>query len=396
MSPIQNFRRIFIYLPALLADLGFAILLVGGVLYGTKLGASISEVGWIGSAYGFSYLLMPGIIGRLGDKLSRKTSLIIAAASQISIASFFLFGAATIFDLILGQILLGIANGFHWPALEAYISEETGQSIKSHTRGMANFCISWSIGYSLGPLLAGFFSDYNVQDSFLLVVCIYAVNLCVVAFGLPPIKGRKNDVPPQEIIVPGQNAPETERKASNRGMYALLIGMIVYAGVAKVILTYFTNYAKLPEGLNWSGTLLGLVLLCFGLGRTCYFLTGGFIKNSVRLVQVAFLMTGGLLATLIFLRDPWLITVVMVIFGFFGGLIYLQTLEMLLWQEQRAKGAKAGLFESTIGLGGSLSPLFAGFLGEISLMLPFGVFSGLVFLFFVLNYVLARNLKKEN
>ncbi len=377
-------------------DLGFSILLVGGVLFGTKLGGSPTEVGWIGSAYGFSYLLMPSIIGRLGDRLPRKTSLIIAAASQISIAFFYLFGATTIFDLILGQLLLGVANGFHWPALEAYISEETCITEKSHTRGMANFCIAWSIGYSLGPLLAGLFSDYNVQDSFLLVVCIFAVNFCVVVFGLPSIKTTQKNPSTLDVIVPVQGPPGQERKTSNRGMYALLIGMIVYASVAKVILTYFANYAELPKGLNWSGTLLGAVLLFFGLGRTAYFLMGGFIKNSIKFVQGAFLMTGGLLATLIFLRDPWIITGVMVIFGFFGGLIYLQTLEMLLRQEKRAKGAKAGLFESTIGLGGSLSPLAAGLLGEISLLMPFGVFSGLVFIFFILNYFLARNLKKES
>jgi MFS family permease len=252
LQPIQSFRRIFIYLPATLADLSFAILLVAGVLYGTKLGASTSEVGWIGSAYGFSYLIMPGIIGRLGDKLPRKMSLIIAAIAQISIALFYLLVAASTFDLILGQLFLGVANGFHWPALEAYISEETSGSQKAHARGMANFCFAWSIGYTLGPFLAGLFSDYNVQDAFLLVLCLYIINFLIVSFGLPPLKETKKNRISPELKTPAEISGEKTRKTHNRELYALLIGMLVYASAAKIVLTYFANYAKLPEGLGWS------------------------------------------------------------------------------------------------------------------------------------------------
>jgi predicted MFS family arabinose efflux permease len=108
-----------------------------------------------------------------------------------------------------------------------------------------------------------------------------------------------------------------------------------------------------------------------------------------------FLVIGSLLALLILTRDPWIIAIIMGIFGFFGGLIYLQSLELLLRHELIAKGAKAGLFECMIGLGGSLSPLMAGILGEITLLLPFGVFAGLTFIFYLLNYLLARNLKKD-
>lgn len=363
------------------------------MFYGTKLGASTGEVGWIGSAYGLTYLIMPAIIGKLGDKLPRKVSLIIAAVTQISIAFFYLFYASTVWDLILGQLLLGVANGFHWPALEAYISEESGISDKSHDRGMANFCIAWSIGYSIGPLLAGLFSASNFQDAFLLVLCLYFLNLMVVLFGVPAIVTKKPPEYAQVAIDPLQRVVEPERKVSRREIIALLIGMTIYAGLAKVILTYFANFAILPAGLKWSDTLVGSVLLFFGIGRTIYFLLGGFLKNSVKLVRVAFVMIGSLLASLIFLQDPWLIAIVIGVFGFFGGLVYLQILEILLRQEKKAKGAKAGLFESTIGLGGSLAPLFAGLMGEIYLVLPFGVFSGLTLGFCIGMYFFTRKPK---
>ena len=365
-------------------DLGFAILLVESILYGTRLGASTSEVGWIGSAYGFSYLFMPAIIGRFGDRLPRKSCLLIAAIAQLSIAFFYRYVATKITDLIVGQLLLGVANGFHWPALEAYISEKTAISISSHTRGMANFCIAWSVGYSLGPLLAGLYSDYNIEDVLSLVVWIFAINFITVLFGLPPLR---NDLKNERISV--INYPN--QMTSTRETSSWFIGMILYASVAKVNLTYFANYAKVSTGLAWSGSQVGVVLLLFGLGRTSYFLLGGFIKNSRRAIQCAFFIIGFLLMILTFCQDPLIIAVIMGIFGFFGGLIYLQSLELLLRQESKLKGAKAGLFESAIGLGGTLSPLFAGFLGEISLLLPFLTFACLILSFSIFDFFLAKN-----
>jgi len=396
---MHNFRRIFLYLPATLADLSCAMLLLGSVLYGTNLGASTIEVGWIGAAYGLSYLLMPAIIGRVGDKLPRKTSLVIAALAQISVALFYLFVVATTFDLIVGQFLLGIANGFHWPALEAYISEQTGISHSSHSKRIANFCIAWSIGYSLGPFIAGVFSDYNVRDAFLLVFFLTIINFSIVVAGFSSersIKSPNKTVPSLEQIVPVDSSLEKRHKTPDREFYALLIGIIVYVSAAKIVLSYFTNYAKLPEGLGWNGTLVGVVLLCFGIGRTVYFIIGRFLENSLRLIRIAVIIEGSLLVTLIFLKDLWSVGLIMGIFGLFGGLIYFQTLEMLLRHEQRAKGAKAGLFESMIGLGGSLSPLLAGFLAEIDLLLPFGVFAGFTFIFFLLQYFFTKNVLSGN
>src|SRR5271157_3146842 len=105
-------RLFFAYILAVLGDLDYAILLVGCVLYGTQLGGSTTEVGLIGGAYGFTYLFMPAILGRIGDKMSRKASLVIAACCQIGVALFYLLIARTVLDLFIGQVLLGVAIRF--------------------------------------------------------------------------------------------------------------------------------------------------------------------------------------------------------------------------------------------------------------------------------------------
>ena len=55
----------------------------------------------------------------------------------------------------------------------------------------------------------------------------------------------------------------------------------------------------------------------------------------------------------------------------FSGHNYAVSLDLLLVYETKEKSTKAGLFESSIGLGSSLAPVIAGLLAEIYLQLPF-------------------------
>src|SRR5271157_485285 len=392
-------RLFFAYILAVLGDLDYAILLVGCVLYGTQLGGSTAEIGLIGGAYGLTYLFMPAILGRLGDRIPRKTSLILAATCQIAVALYFLVYAHTVLDLIIGQLLLGVAMGFHWQSIEAFISEATGSSAKLHERGMSLFCISWSIGFMVGPLIAGIFSDYNVRDIFVFVLVTYAVDFCVAVFGIPSRPAGDKTIDNESraektISMEIDNPLPEDNQQQTRVIFALLLGMMIYSITSKLLLTYFANYAKLPAdlgGLAWSGTLIGEVQFCFGVGRTIYFLFGGFVKNSIKHIRLAFLGIAALLFALIFSSDPLFIATDMTLFGFLVGLIYLQTLDLLLQREKKAKGAKAGLFESFIGLGTSLAPIVAGWLAEVSLLLPFIVYGALTGAFFVLNVILTRH-----
>lgn len=51
--------------------------------------------------------------------------------------------------------------------------------------------------------------------------------------------------------------------------------------------------------------------------------------------------------------------------------------------EPSSKGAKAGLFESMVGLGLGITPIIAGFIAEFNLTIPFYTFSSLCMIFFI-------------
>lgn len=399
-----NHKFRVIYFLVFIGDLTLSMVIVISVLYGTNIGLTTIEVGLIGSAYGISYIVMPAILGRLSDKISRKISLTIATLGQMILMLFFIFIITQMrnvifFGLFVGLLLYGIIYGFFYPSIEAYISENTEDSGKNHEIGISNFCISWSLGFAVGPLLAGFFSDYNVISGFILAFIFYSSSLILIFFKFPLIK-PKNNLLYNNKTNQFKESDKSEGNInyshfSNKKLILLLMGVMIYAIISKMLLSYFTNYAALPKGLNWNGTLIGQVMLFFGLGRTCYFLLARFLKNSYSAITQSFFIIGICLIILAFFYPPILIMVILFITGFFIGRTYLVSLELILKYEKDKKGAKAGIFESIVGIGSAFSPLIAGIIATIDLKMPFYTFSIIVFTFFIIHIVFKKDFQFE-
>ncbi|MBD3254548.1 MAG: MFS transporter, partial [Candidatus Lokiarchaeota archaeon] len=276
--------------------------------------------------------------------------------------------------------------------------------------GISNFCISWSIGYTIGPFFAGFFSDFFIRTAFVLASLFYLIGLIIIIFFIPKLKGpHVYNEGTKEIE--SENSTQfnqansilkykckdyqiIERDANNPILLRIILGMLIYAMLGKIALTYFSDYASRTEGLNLSGTLIGIILFSFGLGRTVYFILSRFIRSSLKRINFSYLIITILLISMVFLDSVVFIFLVFVVFGFSSGLIYKSSLELLMYYEKEAKGAKAGLFESAVGMGSAFSPLIAGLLAEVFLTFPFIIFSLIAFTVFVINLVYEMKIKK--
>jgi MFS family permease len=174
-----------IYYIAFNGDLTLSLLVVLSILYGTGMGLTTIQIGLIGAAYGFAYIVMPALSGKISDRISRKISLLIASSGQMILALYFLFiiiqsSEFLFYGLFLGLFVCGIMYSFFWPSIEAYVSENTKSSSKEHEKGIANFCISWSIGYALGPLFGGFFYDFNIILAFIIAFILYSSSFLLI------------------------------------------------------------------------------------------------------------------------------------------------------------------------------------------------------------------------
>jgi MFS family permease len=390
---------------SLLGDLNLSLLLTASVLYGYILGAGELEIGFIGGAYGLSYTISASLLGRLGDKIPRKFSLLLASIGQISIILYILFIASSVFEIILSQFFIGVFYGFFWPTIEAFISENTDHSEEIHQKAISNFCISWSFGYTFGPFIAGIFYDIEIFIPFIILLVSYCIMLLIICFGIPKINqnGRKNN----DDSISSKNLDKTDQTKSDidrlknkidfRFLIMIVANVFIYATISKILLSFFTNFAL---NIGWDGFSVGFVLFFFGIGRTSYFLFARFFqkkfKSSVNKVNFSILIIGFMLLLTAFI--PFIVPVAFffLTIGFTQGLVYMSSLEMLMQKEKESKGAVAGLFESAVGIGSAFSPILAGLLAEIDMMLPFFVFAGITFFIYFFNLFLARRLKQHN
>ncbi|MBN1800884.1 MAG: MFS transporter [Candidatus Lokiarchaeota archaeon] len=378
---------LFVFPLAFIGDLGLSLLQVLSVLYGVILGASPLQTGLIGAAYGSTYVITAALFGRLGDKLPRKYSLMIATSCQVAISLYYLVIASNIAHLIFGQILLGCANGFFWPSIEAHISEHTSSTKKNHQKAISNFCLYWSIGFMIGPFLAGIFSELDVKIAFFIIFLFFIVGFSFVALF---INSKRTKIEENHILESKESlSPQSDSKKNyNTFLVRILFGMFVYAMIGRLILIYYADYAKRPDGLGLFGPIIGLLLFAYGFGRTAYFIASRIIESKFNRINLSYLGIAFSLFSLIIITNIYLLLVMLLFLGIFSGLIYKSALELLLHSEKEAKGAKAGLFESAIGLGSSLSPLIAGLFAEISLVFPFFVFGVICIAIFLINCIL--------
>jgi DHA1 family tetracycline resistance protein-like MFS transporter len=384
------------YLLAALGDLNNASIAIASILYGVILGATPFQNGLIGAAYGFSYIIMAALLGRLGDKITRKYSLILSSTAFVIISMYYVFLVTSVVQLIVCQFIMGCINGSYYPSIEAYVSENSDYSFEKHQKALSSYCISWSIGYMLGPFLAGIFSDFNVRVVFLVALLSYVIVLLSVVIFLPNIKMyKKNDT--TEFIKnrteqkPFKSNLETKNDPNSRNlMIRVLFGILVYGILSRVALTYFSDFASRPDGLDFSGIIIGTIFFAFGAGRTLYFIVSRYLKSSMKFVSYSFLIVSLLFLTLIFMGNAIIIGIIYFLAGIFCGLIYKTSLELLIREEFQAKGAKTGIFESVVGIGSAFSLIMAGLLAEIFPTLPFIVFALMFLIFFLVNQYLGR------
>lgn len=375
------------------------------ILYATLIGSTPLEVGWVGAAFGLTYLIAPIIIGRIVDKITRKQSLLIATSGQIIIALFYFLTPRTAIFFIIGHLLLGIIYGFFWPAVEARISDITEHSShpRAHEIGFFNFCVAWGIGYAIGPWVSGFLAKSLIDIAFLLGLGFYILGFLASLIGLERETERNNKMDKKSIkehnkeqtLADSNDPRQIQPKNGNKTELMKLTGVLLFVvtmntSAVKIFIAYFPNYAARPDGLNWDPLLIGNVALAFGLARFSFFLIGRIWHIRFRLFIIAFAIVTVILIIVPMLSSPFFLGVLFCIAGFLLGLNYIGAIHLTMQLESHAKGTKAGLFESCVGFGSSISPVIAGFLATVSYAFPFYIFAACLIGVII---ILAANMK---
>jgi len=120
------------------------------------IGASYSELGFIGLANFIPYMFIPIFVGILLDKFNN--GYLLAIGTAINSASIYLLSVAQSVPEIMGfRIMTGIAHAFFWPPCQAIISNQSNE--QTRVRNISWFTMFFVMGFMIGPLLGTLFLE---------------------------------------------------------------------------------------------------------------------------------------------------------------------------------------------------------------------------------------------
>ena len=311
------------------------------------IGASYSELGFIGLANFIPYMFIPIFVGILLDKFNN--GYLLAIGTAINSASIYLLSVAQSIPEIMGfRIMTGVAHAFFWPPCQAIISNQSNE--QTRVKNISWFTMFFVMGFMIGPLLGAVFLEgldityrilFQITSFILASAIIFALLISRRSitnhherFSLSSIKEMKKF---PEVII-------------------LLIFCTSSFGIILSIYPAFLN----DKGM--SDTDILLLYFAFGISRAVSLaLAGKFSrKTSQTLIAATIAISIGLAISAA--SDSIIMFAISLVFMGFGFSIFFPlTLEIILSKTSKGISGKIiGSYETVFGVGWVIGPTLGG------------------------------------
>lgn len=297
-------------------------------LHARDLGASYTEIGFLGITYVIFNVLLSVPVGRAADRWGRKLPLTLG---MLSISGIFMLYAwqASVIWLLLVRLLQGITEAPIWVNAQTAVADLSPPRERGRAMGM--YGSSWAMGFAIGPLVGGFlYSIIGAESSF-------------VISGLLAIVGT--------IIVAGTFLPKpkvTFEKTSLKGLWRPCLVGFVYLGIVGLIITLFPPYGR---ELGMTSAEVGGLITLFGVLRATLFLPMGNIADRFGYRKIIIIgLVGVAIASLGigFFSNPILLLLVISLLAWGGGAIYPAAVSMASEVGKgKNRGYVLGIFNAT-------------------------------------------------
>lgn len=337
----------------------FAIAMAGPVvpLYASSLGASWVQLGFMGTSWGATLMLLAMVSGRISDKLGRKP-LLIASGCLSTIAALSYLLSSTVTGLILTRILEGVAWALFWPTIEALTTEIVEPRAAGRAMGMAT--ASYGIAFATGSFAGGSITQiFSYSQTFILylLLSLFATLLALVLI-------RKPD-PRKALRVEGKGQKIDSSWRSEIILLAYFLGGAYTFGLG-TILTFLSVFAKI-QGV--SVLLVGVLFGFFWVGRIAGSFGGGPLSDRLGRGRIAIVAMLGAAVGFVLVgasTEVGLLYVGVVILGVSIGAAFPVTVAIISDNIHRSiRGYAMGTFETSCAAGFLLASVAGGFLSDL-------------------------------
>ena len=311
------------------------------------IGATYSELGFIGLANFVPYMFIPLFVGILLDRINNAYILAIGAA--INSASIYLLSIAQSVPEILGfRVITGVAHAFFWPPCESIISNESTE--KNRVKNISWFTMFFVMGFMIGPLLGTAFLE-NVDATYRILFQIAAF---ILAAGIITalLASKKHIKKHHERF--SFSAIKDMKKFPE--VITLLIFCTSSFGIILTIFPAFLN----DKGMNATDILY--LYFAFGISRVISLaLAGKFAKRTSQTLIAATLAVSIGLGISVIADSIIMFGIAIVLMGFGFSIFFPLTLEIILSKTRKGISGKIiGAYETIFGLGWVVGPTIGG------------------------------------
>lgn len=367
MLPSNRKNLIILFFTLIVVMLGFGMAMPVFPFLITRLGGSGDEYGVLIAVYSVMQLVFAPVWGSISDRIGRKPVLMIGMfGTGLALA---LTGLATeLWMLFSARVLSGLLASAMLPTTMAYIGDST--SGEDRGGGIGQLGAAAGLGIILGPGIGGWLAGDSLTLPFFLAAALSLASLILIAIVLP--ESLAPEARKHEGKVSVVDFGELWRALFSPIGILLVIAFIVSLGAVN-FQAIFGLYALKKFDLNPGQ--VGTVLVIVGLTGAIVqgVMTGPVTKRWGEAAVIKFSFLTNALGFLVLLAANSYETVLLTTGVYILSHALLRPSVQALTSKRAAlgQGAAMGLNNSFMSLGQIVGPIWAGFVFDIHVDLPY-------------------------
>ena len=314
-------------------------------------GATYSDLGFIGLANFIPYMFIPVFVGILLDKFNN--GYLLAIGTAINSTSIYLLSLAQSVPEIMGfRIMTGIAHAFFWPPCQAIISNQSNE--QTRVKNISWFTMFFVMGFMIGPLLGTVFLeglDITYRILFQITAFVLASTIiCAILISRRSITNHNQRFSFSSI---------KEMKKFPEALTLLIFSTSAF-GIIIAIYPAFLN----DNGM--SDTDILLLYFVFGISRvTSLALAGKFSRKTSQTLIAATISISIGLGISAMSNSFIMFAIALISMGFGFSIFFPLTLEIILSRtSKKISGKIIGAYETVFGIGWAIGPTLGGSMAQ--------------------------------
>lgn len=310
-------------------------------------GATYTELGLVGVANFFPYLMIPLLVGILLDRFNGGH--LLAVGVIINSASVYMLTIAqSVPEIITFRIMSGVAHAFFWPPCESIISDHSKEG--ERVKNISKFTIFFVTGFMTGPLAGAVLLDE--------VGATYSILFQVTAFVMATALISS-------VILSRSHKPRPHRRFAVSSILEIVRFPVVITVLVFCTASFGIMLSIYPAHLSDRGFSDAEVLLLyflFGISRVVSLSTVGRLAlhtGAVLSIGMAGVAAGFVISA--FATSMIEFIVALSLMGFGLSIFFPLTLEVVLSRiDSRHTGKIIGAYETLFGIGWMIGPAIGG------------------------------------